>query len=91
MDYGIRKMVGRTSHTVAVAFCHHQQCCESVTIGDICGSLEDHEPESYTWTFYRSAPIEGEVVVRWYGESNGWYGETVDIRALAGTSKAPTT
>ena len=80
---------------------HNQDCCESVSIEDICGDVkdligspiilaeestnsEDHPREdyedSYTWTFYRlQAAKGGLVVIRWYGSSNGYYGESVDV------------
>ena len=98
---------------------HSQDCCESVSIDDINGDLNDlvgtpilkaeevsneyfekefdekfkqvegsyskqdsegnYKPESCTWTFYKFATIKGYVDVRWYGESNGYYSESVDF------------
>lgn len=87
---------------------HSQDCCESVSVEDINGDLQDllnvpllvaeeatnseENPEgverewqeSFTWTFYKFATINGFVTIRWYGESNGYYSESVYFEKLVG-------
>lgn len=83
---------------------HQQDCCEGVSIEDICGDLNDligspivvaeestsgdnppgvdmesRYQDSFTWTFYKLDTAKGGVTIRWYGESNGYYSESVDF------------
>ncbi len=86
---------------------HNQDCCESVTIEDIVGDLEDlvgtpllvveervsHNEDgteemyadSYTWTYYSFRTIKGSVDIRWYGSSNGYYSESVNVDVISPT------
>ena len=47
--------------------------------GEIPADFEDRYHESYTFTFYKFATRKGYVDIRWFGESNGYYSESVDF------------
>lgn len=89
------ELVFTTAEGHTMRFYHEQDCCENVSIEDICGDLSDlcgspmllaeetserkeSDDGSCTWTFYRFRTNKGSVTVRWVGESNGYYSESVD-------------
>ncbi len=83
---------------------HSQDCCERVSIEDVCGDVNDllnspillaeketsdedpvdvnkeYHDDLYCWTFYKLSTFKGDVTIRWYGESNGYYSVGVDFR-----------
>lgn len=103
------EIIFKVSDNESYKMYHSQDCCESVSVEDIEGDLNDlvgspilqaeesttcdgdvgavsnnteYESESYTWTFYKLATVKGYVTIRWYGTSNGYYSESVDIDKL---------
>lgn len=81
---------------------HDQDCCENVSVEDICEDLSDlygspildareetsgdnppgitkEYQDSFTWTLYILRTLNATVTIRWYGESNGCYSESVNL------------
>lgn len=96
---GVDSITFKTTCGRTFSMFHSQNCCESVTIEDVCGDLQrlvgspiveayestnQDNPKgdgasSFTWTFYTIRNNLETVTIRWYGESNGYYSESVDF------------
>tara|TARA_R110000765_G_scaffold413419_4_gene513464 strand:+ start:176 stop:550 length:375 start_codon:yes stop_codon:yes gene_type:complete len=49
---------------------------------DYDGKERDYTPDSCTWTFYKFGTMKGYVTLRWFGESNGYYSESVSFQKI---------
>ena len=96
-------VVFKTSEGRRFEMYHSQDCCESVSIEDVCGDVNDllnspillaeeetsdedptdvdkeYHDHLYCWTFYKLSTFKGDVTIRWYGESNGYYSVCVNF------------
>jgi len=93
LKVGSRRIVFKTSNGVFLMY-HDQDCCEDVRVDDVVGKadlvgavvldlIEKISKEcvntSCTWTFYTLKTNKGYTDIKWYGESNGYYSESVDF------------
>ncbi|TXH46469.1 MAG: hypothetical protein E6Q97_29570 [Desulfurellales bacterium] len=69
---GDDELVFTATDGTVFTFYHHQSCCESVSINEIVGDLDDLVGTSLL-------TATGTVTVRWFGRSNGYYSERVDL------------
>jgi len=55
---------------------------EGVTTEENPADIAKDYQDSFTRTFYHIATFKGHVTIRWYGESNGYYSESVDFERI---------
>lgn len=67
----IEDIVGDLSDMIGTPIVHAEESDREATADEVS--------ESGTWTFYHLRSAKGDVTIRWLGESNGYYSESVDL------------
>lgn len=75
----IEDVVGDLDDLVGSPLLTAYESCSHENPEGVMEEYQDPYIDSFTWTFYKFATIKGYVDVRWYGESNGYYSEGVDL------------
>lgn len=58
-----------------------------IVMADESYSAGDNACGTYTWTFYKLRTAKGDVTIKWYGESSGYYSEYVDFHRVENDGK----
>lgn len=77
----VEDIVGDLSDLIGAPILEAEDVSSSDT--DPAGYKVPEWRDSYTWTFYKLRTINGGVTIRWLGESNGYYSESVDFARVA--------
>jgi len=80
-DVYIEDIIGELSDLVGYPLLMAEEVVNSYGGNDYTELSEKRDP-SWTWTFYKLATIKGYVTIRWYGGSNSYYSERVDLYQL---------
>jgi hypothetical protein len=72
---GVEDIIGDLSDLIGSAILE----AEEVTSSENPEGIKKDYQYSFTWTFYKLGTIKGSVTIRWYGESNGYYSESVEF------------
>ena len=91
-EKGDSEIIFLMSDGTAYKMFHEQDCCEEVAVEDTDAPLSSliglpllraevatSKGEYHTWTFYKLATNLASVTIRWYGSSNGYYSEEVNL------------
>ena len=55
-----------------------------IVIAEVVTDEKDTEHGHITWSFYKIGTNKGMIDLRWQGESDGYYSETVDLIKIEG-------
>lgn len=82
-DVSIESIVGDLADLIGSPILHAEEATNSEAHPDGYVAPK-YGHDSFTWTFYKLATVKGWVDIRWLGESNGYYGEGVDLTRVIG-------
>lgn len=75
---GIESIVGDLSDLIGEPILRAEESMSTDDPEDVPTPDKDYR-DSFTWTFYKLATRKGYVDIRWFGESNGYYSESVSF------------
>lgn len=75
----VEDVVGELDHLVGVPLLMAEESYSGDNPKKHGDESYSYEDESHTWTFYKFATVLGYVTVRFYGSSNGYYGESARL------------
>lgn len=55
---------------------------EKIKFAELTKNTSDDGLNHKTWSFYKISTVKGDITIRWYGESNGYYSEEANIKKL---------
>jgi len=78
-DVGVEDIVGNLDNLINTPIL---RASEDTNNEENPEGITKEDQDSFTWTFYNISTVKGDVTIRWYGESNGYYSESVDFEEV---------